>query len=55
LIYDANGKSLRQIQLGKGGSGVVNIDISSLSSGIYSYSLMMNNKLVDTKTMEVAR
>ncbi|HEY6976412.1 MAG TPA: tail fiber domain-containing protein [Chitinophagaceae bacterium] len=55
MIYDATGKLLKQITLNKSGSGSVNVDVSSLGAGIYSYSLMLNNKLADTKTMEVAR
>jgi hypothetical protein len=55
VLHDSNGKMLKQITLNKGGSGSVNVDVSSLSAGIYSYSLMLNNKLADTKTMVVAR
>ena len=55
VIYDANGKMLKQITLNKDGSGSVNVDVSSLSAGIYAYSLLLNNKLADTKTMQVAR
>ena len=54
IMYDANGKILKQLILNSG-SGSVNIDVSSLSAGIYSYSLMLNNTLAETKTMEVAR
>ena len=55
MVYDANGKMLKQITLNKGGSGSVNVDVSSLSAGSYSYSLQINNKVVETKTIEVAR
>ena len=54
FIADANGKMIRQMQLSNS-SGVVNVDVASLSAGSYTCSLLMNGKLVGSKTLEVAR
>ncbi len=33
------------------GMGQLNIDASNLSAGMYSYSLVVNGKVIDTKKM----
>ncbi len=53
LITDALGRSIRQISLST--SGVINFDVSSLASGVYNYSLIVDNKTIATKKMTVAR
>ncbi len=55
VVYDANGKMMKQVQLSSGGNGSISLDVSSLTSGSYSYSLLVDGKLVETKTMEVVR
>jgi hypothetical protein len=55
MFYDANGKTLKQITLNQGGSGSVNVDVSSLSAGSYPYLLIINEKPVETKTMAIMR
>ncbi|HRH60189.1 MAG TPA: tail fiber domain-containing protein [Chitinophagaceae bacterium] len=52
VITDMNGKTLKQFQLTKG-AGSVNVDASSLSEGTYNYSLIVDNKLVETKKMVI--
>lgn len=54
IISDANGKLMKQIQLSTK-SGAASVDISSLSTGTYIYSLLVNGKLIESKTMQVAR
>ncbi|HRI19698.1 MAG TPA: tail fiber domain-containing protein [Panacibacter sp.] len=54
LIVDNNGKTVKQMQLSKSGAGTVNIDASTLSAGTYTYSLIVDNKTVETKRMVVA-
>jgi hypothetical protein len=53
LITDATGKSIRQITLSS--SGVLNLDVSALASGVYNYSLVVDNKIVETKKLTVIR
>jgi hypothetical protein len=52
-IYDSNGKIVKQVSL-NAGKGTVNINASSLSNGTYSYSIVIDNKTVESKTMIVA-
>ncbi len=51
LICDNNGRTLKQIQITNGGAGSVNIDGSSLISGTYNYSLIVDEKMIDSKKM----
>lgn len=54
LITDLNGKAIKQIAL-QTGSGSVNIDASTLASGAYSYTLIVDGKQIATKKMVVSR
>ncbi len=54
VINDFNGKMIRQVSL-QPGAGVVNIDASTMSTGAYSYTLVINGKAIATKKMIVAR
>jgi hypothetical protein len=53
LITDVLGRSIRQITLST--SGVINLDVSFLASGVYNYSLVVDNKTIATKKMTVVR
>jgi hypothetical protein len=53
LITDALGRSIRQITLST--SGVINLDVYALASGVYNYSLIVDNKTVATKKMTVIK
>ena len=55
LIVDKNGKSLKQVNLSGAGKGSVNVDASMLSSGAYSYSLIIDGKIIATKQMVSAK
>jgi hypothetical protein len=55
VVYDMNGKRIKQMQLSKGGSGSIKVDISSLSAGTYTYALLIDGKLMDSKPVVVAR
>jgi len=50
-----SGKLIKQITLIEPGSGIINIDASSLSTGIYTYSLIIDGVTTITKKMLVAR
>jgi len=52
IITDKTGKTLKQINVSGAGKGVVNVDASSLSSGTYNYSLIVDGKLIETRQME---
>jgi hypothetical protein len=51
LITDAQGKMLRSLSLKS--SGTVDVNTITLSSGVYSYSLLIDGNLVDTKKLVV--
>ena len=55
LIIDMNGKAVKRIPLNKKGTGIVNIETSTLSAGTYSYTLIVDGKQVDMKRMIIAR
>jgi hypothetical protein len=49
MIADKSGSTIKKINLRGSGKGAVNIDASSLTSGIYNYALMVDGKVVDSK------
>ena len=53
LLTDALGRTIKVVQLTT--SGVVNLDTSTLSSGVYNYSLVVGGKILLTKKMTVTR
>ncbi len=51
-IYDLVGQLIKDIPLSNG-EGDIQIQSSNLSKGVYTYSLIVNGKLIDTKKMTV--
>ncbi|HTB32541.1 MAG TPA: tail fiber domain-containing protein, partial [Bacteroidia bacterium] len=51
VFYDNYGNQLKQVQLSQTGNGTLNINPENLTAGIYSYSLVVNGKIIDTKRM----
>lgn len=51
LITDNLGRMVRTIKLNS--SGIVKMDASTLSSGVYNYSLIIDKKIIDTRKMTV--
>jgi hypothetical protein len=54
IINDNNGRTIKRINISTG-KGMVNVDASTLSSGTYSYSLVVDGKLIDSKQMVFAK
>jgi len=50
-FYDEFGNQIKTFNIEEFGHGQLNISSSNLASGIYSYSLIINDKVVDTKKM----
>lgn len=50
-FYDANGKLIQSVNLTERGKGELTVFASDLSSGIYTYSLVTDGKIVSTKKM----
>jgi len=55
IVNDKTGKVLKQINISGTGKGTVNIDASTLSAGVYSYSLIIDGKLISTKQMILSK
>jgi len=55
VITDKNGKQLKQLNISGAGRGSLNIDASTLSSGTYNYSLIVDGKIISTKQMILAK
>jgi trimeric autotransporter adhesin len=51
IFYDEFGDQLKIFTISEKGMGEIKIEASNLSTGMYSYSLFVNGKLVDTKKM----
>ena len=51
VFFDAYGNKLKEVQLSQTGMGSININPNQLSNGVYTYSLVINGNVVDTKKM----
>ena len=51
VFYDSYGNQLKTVQLRQTGNGTLDITPDNLTSGIYSYSLVVNGNVIDTKRM----
>jgi hypothetical protein len=52
VIFDANGRLIKTVNVSKGVQGIINLDIQELSSGIYSYTLFVDGLPVKTNKIE---
>ena len=55
VVADFAGRSIKQVTIPTAGSGEINIDASTLSSGTYTYSLVVDGKVIISRTMVVAK
>jgi hypothetical protein len=51
LFYNAGGKLIQTVELKEKGKGQLNVFASDLSNGIYSYTLVADGKIIETKRM----
>jgi hypothetical protein len=51
LFYDATGKLIKAVDLEGKGKGQLNVFADDLSNGIYSYALVVDGQVIDTKRM----
>ncbi len=51
IFYDELGNQLKNFAVSETGAGQLNINSANLALGTYSYSLIINGKVVDTKKM----
>jgi hypothetical protein len=55
VITDKNGNAIKTINASGSSKGNVTVDASTLSSGAYQYSLIVDGRLIDTKQMILAK
>jgi hypothetical protein len=55
IITDKNGKTLKEENLAGNGQGSISVNAATLASGAYQYSLYVDEKLVSTKQMILAK
>jgi len=51
LFYNNQGKLIQSVDLKEKGKGSLNVFASDLSNGIYTYSLIVDGKVFETKKM----
>ncbi len=55
VFLDNYGNKLKEIEVSQTGMGTINIDGAQLNNGVYTYSLIINGQIVDTKKMEFSK
>ncbi|MFY9309946.1 MAG: tail fiber domain-containing protein [Bacteroidia bacterium] len=51
LFYNSQGKLIQSVELVQKGKGQLNVFASDLTNGIYTYTLVVDGKVIDTKKM----
>jgi hypothetical protein len=51
IFFDMYGNKLKEVALQQTGMGTLNITPDNMKDGVYSYSLVINGQLIDTKKM----
>ena len=55
IVSDKSGRVIKEINISGSGKGSLQVNASSLVSGTYQYSLVINGKLISTRQMLVGR
>jgi len=50
-FYDAYGNEIKKEKISETGAGKIEVNAHNVAAGIYTYSLLVNGKVVDTKKM----
>ena len=51
LFYDVNGRQIQNTTITSRGAGQLNVYANDLTNGVYSYTLIVDGKIIDTKKM----
>lgn len=51
LFYDASGKMIKAVDIDTHGKGLLNVFAGNLGNGIYTYALVVDGKVMETKRM----
>lgn len=55
LFYNSQGKLIQSVDLVQKGKGTLNVFASDLTNGVYTYSLIIDGQIIDTKKMVKAK
>lgn len=55
IVYDLSGKQIASLPISERGSSSITLTSEKLAAGIYIYSIVADNKIVDSKRMVVAQ
>ncbi|CAN5758037.1 hypothetical protein BH10BAC2_BH10BAC2_07750 [soil metagenome] len=55
IIADKTGRTLKQVNITGTGKGSVSIDAAAMASGVYSYTLVADGKIIGSRQMIVAK
>ena len=50
-FFDAYGNEIKKVKINETGAGKIEVNAQNVAAGIYTYSLLVNGKVVDTKKM----
>ncbi|MGQ0829881.1 MAG: T9SS type A sorting domain-containing protein, partial [Bacteroidota bacterium] len=51
LFYNSNGKLIQSVDLTQKGQGQLNVFANDLSNGVYTYTLVVDGKIIESKKM----
>lgn len=51
LFYNSQGRLIQSVDLKEKGKGMINVFASDLSNGVYTYTLVVDGKIIETKKM----
>ncbi|HRN95746.1 MAG TPA: T9SS type A sorting domain-containing protein, partial [Chitinophagales bacterium] len=51
IFYNAEGREINRAEIATRGKGAINVYAQDLSSGVYSYTLIADGNVIDTKRM----
>ncbi len=54
-VYDMNGKLIHKERIAQNGAGEIQLKSKNLATGTYSYSLVLDGRIVDTKQMLIGQ
>ena len=55
VIANTNGSVVKQVSINAAGKGIINVNAYNLSSGTYTYSLVIDGNTIDSKKMIVVK
>jgi len=51
VFYDNFGNIIKEVEIAQRGNGSIRVDAKDLANGIYTYSLLLEGQVTDTRRM----